>query len=123
MELERIRKPDVERYGLKAGEIGRMIMDYIEELEEQLRYVLGHLDEQNLNAELTAKIREAEELTKAFRKNFTNTTTENAAEQTAQKLNLSAQAGELKTMLKGAEWKTMTIDGTEMQVLVKGAGA
>lgn len=123
MELEKIRKPDVEKQGLKASEIGRMIMEYVDELEEQLRYVLGHLDEQNLTKDIMQKIDDAAELTKAFKRNFVNTTAANAAEQTAQKLNLSAQAGELKTLLNGAVWSTVTIDGTEVQVLVKGAGA
>ena len=123
MELERIQKPDIDKPWLKANEIGRMIINYVDELENQLRYVLNNLDEQNMNAELTGKIREADELVKAFRRNFTNTTSANAAEQTAQKLNLSAQAGTVSAKLKGAEWRTITIDGTEMQVLVKGAGA
>ena len=93
MELKYLKAPAVDRPGIRTQELARELMAYMEELERQIRYVLGNLDEGNLGEGLMKKITDAEELTKAFRRNISDGDVRTAFEQTAQRVNMSVMSG------------------------------
>ena len=95
MDLKNIAMPDVDRWNIRPQELAREMLSYMTELEKQLRYVLGNLDEGNLNDGLMGKIRDAEELTKAFRRVFEAEDAASAFEQTAQRIGMSVRSGQV----------------------------